>query len=69
MRNSAPQLLRFLIVLADRRAALEQQREDIEAVLGEIDVLEKQCSELLGHDADNAADARAQIVRRMRSGA
>ena len=54
VRNSAPQLLRFLIVLADRRAALEQQREDIEAVLGEIDVLEKQCSELLGHDTERA---------------
>ncbi|NMG75825.1 MerR family transcriptional regulator [Aromatoleum diolicum] len=66
VRNAAPQLLRFLIVLADRRAALEQQREDIEAVLGEIDMLEKQCSELLGHDAENAADERAAIVRRMR---
>jgi len=69
VRNSAPQLLRFLIVLADRRAALEQQREDIEAVLGEIDMLERQCSELLGHDAEHAADERAEIVRRMRAGA
>jgi DNA-binding transcriptional MerR regulator len=67
VENSAPQLLRFLVVLADRRAALEQQREDIEAVLGEINVLEKQCSDLLGHDAANAAEARAEIVRQIRS--
>jgi len=69
VRNPAAQLLRFLVVLADRREALEQQREDIEAVLGEIAVLEKQCSELLGHDPENAADERAKVVRRMRGGA
>ena len=68
VRNPAAQLLRFLVVLADRREALEQQREDIEAVLGEITMLEKQCSELLGHDPANAAEERAKIVRRMRSG-
>jgi len=69
VRNPAAQLLRFLVVLADRREALEQQREDIEAVLGEIATLEKQCSDLLGHDPDHAVAARAEIVRRMRSGA
>jgi len=68
VRNAAPQLLRFLVVLADRRAALEQQREDIEAVLGEIDSLERQCSELLGHDTSRAAEERAKVVRRMRAG-
>ncbi|WP_332673415.1 MerR family transcriptional regulator [Aromatoleum sp.] len=67
VRNPAAQLLRFLVVLADRREALEQQREDIEAVLGEIAMLEKQCSELLGHDAAKAAEERAKVVRRMRS--
>ncbi len=42
------QLSKFLAVLAARRAALEQQREDIEAVLEEIGSLENRCHELLG---------------------
>lgn len=41
------QLERFLEVLKKRRAALEQQREDIEAVLQEIGSFEQQCRELL----------------------
>jgi len=45
--DESPQLLKFLTVLARRRAALEQQREDIEAVLAEISRLERQCEELL----------------------
>lgn len=65
VRNYAPQLQRFLKVLADRRASLEQQREDIEAVLGEIAMLEKQCTDLLGHDAAGAAQAKAELARRM----
>ena len=41
------QLERFLEVLQKRRSALQQQREDIEAVLGEISRFEQQCHELL----------------------
>ena len=46
MYDTAPettQLARLIEVLAERRARLEQQREDIEAVLSEIDVIEQQC--------------------------
>lgn len=43
MHNSPPQIREFLRVLAQRRAQLEQQRRDIEAVLAEIDQLERQC--------------------------
>lgn len=46
MYDSAPeatQLARLVEVLAERRARLEQQREDIEAVLAEIDTLEALC--------------------------
>ncbi len=67
VRNSAPQLRRFMKVLAVRRAALEQQREDIEAVLCEIAMLEKQCTELLGHNAAGAAVAKAELDERMRN--
>ncbi len=50
MYDTAPessQLTRLLEVLAKRRAKLEQQREDIEAVLAELDALERQCRSLL----------------------
>lgn len=46
MYDTAPestQLARLIEVLAQRRARLEQQREDIEAVLTEIDSIEQQC--------------------------
>ena len=42
------QLSKFLAVLARQRAALERQREDIEAVLEEIVSLEQRAHELLG---------------------
>jgi DNA-binding transcriptional MerR regulator len=38
-----PQLAKFLQMLADRRAMLHQQREDIDAVLAEIALLERDC--------------------------
>ena len=41
--NERPQLVKFLQMLADRRALLDQQREDIDAVLAEIAVLERDC--------------------------
>lgn len=45
--DETPQLLKCLHVIEKRRAALEQQREDIEAMLGEIGQFEKQCQEEL----------------------
>jgi DNA-binding transcriptional MerR regulator len=45
--DESPQLLKFLTVLSRRKAALEQQREDIEAVLSEICRFERQCEEAL----------------------
>lgn len=45
--DQSPQLIKFLDGLARRRAALEQQREDIEAVLAEISNAERQCREIL----------------------
>ena len=41
--NERPQLAKFQQMLADRRAMLLQQREDIDAVLAEIGVLERDC--------------------------
>ncbi|MEO8305242.1 MAG: MerR family DNA-binding transcriptional regulator [Betaproteobacteria bacterium] len=41
--NERPQLVKFLQMLADRRAMLAQQREDIDAVVAEIAILERDC--------------------------
>lgn len=60
MYDTAPessQLARLLEVLAHRRAKLEQQREDIAAVLAELDAFERQCRGLL--DAPGARRKRS----------
>ena len=41
--SERPQLVKFLQMLAERRALLDQQREDIDAVLAEITALERDC--------------------------
>ena len=45
--DETPQWLECLRVIAKRREALEQQREDIEAMLTEIGQFEQQCQEEL----------------------
>jgi len=52
--NERPQLAKFLQMLADRRAMLHQQREDIDAVLAEIAVLERDCRRRLKHESASA---------------
>ena len=52
-RDEQAQIERLLEVLARRRRLLEQQREDIEAVLAEIDAFERQCRDLLSGRAGN----------------
>jgi DNA-binding transcriptional MerR regulator len=42
-RNERAQLSKFLVLLADRRARLLQQKEDIDATLAEIEGLEREC--------------------------
>lgn len=57
MYDTAPestQLARVIEVLGERRARLEQQREDIEAVLAEIDAIEKQCRNRLDAQEETA---------------
>ena len=50
--DETPQLLECLRLMSSRREALEQQREDIEAMLGEISQFEQQCQrELIRRDA------------------
>ena len=50
-RNERAQLSAFLTLLAERRMRLLQQREDIEAVLAEIDGIERECRRRLKSEA------------------
>ncbi len=47
-KDAAAQAKRFLAVLTQHRAALEQQREDIEVTLAEIERHEVECRKILG---------------------
>jgi len=56
-RNEQAQLSRFVTLLADRRARLLQQKEDIDAVLAEIEGVERDCRRRLKDEArKDAAD-------------
>jgi len=74
-RNERAQIAKFLALLADRRARLFQQKEDIDAVLAEIDGIERDCRRRLkdeeGANRDGAAKStpRATALRRGRSAA
>lgn len=45
--DETPQLMECLRIMSSRRQALEQQREDIEAMLAEIAQFEEQCQQEL----------------------
>jgi DNA-binding transcriptional MerR regulator len=51
-RSERPQLVKFVQVLAERRAMLKQQQEDIAVVLAEIESLERQCRRRLRQGAN-----------------
>ena len=57
--NEKPQLAKFLQMLTDRRAMLHQQREDIDAVLAEIAILERDCRRRLKQESPPSASAAA----------
>jgi DNA-binding transcriptional MerR regulator len=51
-RNERAQLAKFLVILADRRARLLQQKEDIDAVLAEIEGIERECRRRLREEPE-----------------
>ena len=63
-RNERAQLAKFLDLLADRRGRLLQQKEDIDAVLAEIDGVERECRRRLKEDGAAARAAGAPRSRR-----
>lgn len=54
-KSERPQLIKFLEVLAARRAMLKQQQEDIAIVLSEIEALERQCRKRLRRSPNGGA--------------
>jgi DNA-binding transcriptional MerR regulator len=71
-RNERAQLAKFLDLLGERRGRLMQQKEDIDAVLAEIDGVERECRRRLKADGTPArpggraggGSAGAVLVRR-----
>jgi DNA-binding transcriptional MerR regulator len=61
--DESSQLLSFLDVLAQRRAALEQQRNDIQAMLKEITRFERQCRAMLESDTAPPVGGTRQPAR------
>jgi DNA-binding transcriptional MerR regulator len=53
-RNEQAQLSKFIDMLAERRARLLQQKEDIDAVLAEIEGVERDCRRRLKEQARRA---------------
>jgi DNA-binding transcriptional MerR regulator len=60
--SERPQLVKFLEVLAVRRAMLAQQQEDIAVVLAEIDSLERQCRKRLRQGANASVTPKGDDV-------
>lgn len=56
--TESSQLNRLLEVLARRRAKLEQQREDIDAVLAEVDTIEQLCRSSLTQAGSKGGKAK-----------
>jgi DNA-binding transcriptional MerR regulator len=50
-RNERAQLAKFVDMLGERRARLLQQKEDIDAVLAEIDGVERDCRRRLKNES------------------
>lgn len=63
-KDERAQVGRLQQVLQKRRSILEQQRKDIEEVLGEIAALEKQCDDFLQGAAAGAGGPRNAIGKR-----
>jgi len=65
-KDSEPQLQRFIAVLAQHRAALEQQQEDIDVLLAEISAHEKECQRILKLNlkGDAAIDAKKPVKKK-----
>jgi DNA-binding transcriptional MerR regulator len=60
-RDEAAQLNHCLVILEKRRAQLQQQKEDIDALLGEIGLFEIQCRQILTQRARAGRREAAEV--------
>lgn len=60
-RDERAQLSKFLDILEKRRIELEQKREDVEVMLGEIGAFESQCRALLRRRGQRENDAYVNV--------
>jgi len=67
--NERAQLAKFLDLLADRRGRLLQQKDDIDAVLAEIDGVERECRRRLKEDVAAARAGRRPAAKGRAPGA
>lgn len=63
-KDERAQVERLQEVLRKRRSILEQQREDIEVVLGEIAAFERQCRDFLDAGGQSALAASKSLGRK-----
>lgn len=68
-KDTAPQLKRFLAVLAQHRETLERQREDIEVTLAEISAHEEECRRLLSDEKSLKSPEKKPAARRIKDAA
>jgi len=61
--NERAQLSKFLTLLADRRARLLQQKEDIDAVLAEIEGIERDCRRRLKDEEGDGRTVASKATR------
>ena len=61
-RNERAQLSKFVDMLGERRARLLQQKEDIDAVLAEIDGVERDCRRRCKSEGTAQATAGSQLT-------
>ncbi|MEC4718998.1 MerR family DNA-binding transcriptional regulator [Noviherbaspirillum sp. CPCC 100848] len=68
-KDTAPQLKRFLAVLAQHRETLERQREDIDVTLAEISAHEEECRRLLSDEKSLKSPEKKPAARRIKDAA
>ncbi len=63
-KDTEPQLQHFLTVLAQHRAALEQQQEDIDVLLTEISAHESECKRILHSEMKSETGKKMKTAKK-----
>lgn len=63
-KDTESQLQHFLTVLAQHRAALEQQQEDIDVLLTEISAHESECKRILSSEMKSESSKKVKTIKK-----